>query len=151
MNAVLLAIAAGLCWAVGELCTKMVLSTGRIGPITCVTVRCAVALPIMLAVYWLMVPVMKTEPRDWMGAPNDVLLKLILGSGVVAGALALALFYGALKVGDLSVVKPIAFTVAPAAAVVLSWLVMKEAVDVRKVIGVVLVLAGVVMIATVRK
>ncbi len=146
-----MAVAAGLCWAVGELCTKMVLASGRIGPITSVTVRCAVALPVMLAVYWVMVPVMKTEPRDWTSAPPDILAKLILGSGVVAGALALALFYGALKIGDLSVVKPIAFTVAPAAAVLLAWLVLKETVDVRKLVGVGLVLAGVALIASAKR
>jgi uncharacterized membrane protein len=49
MKAVLIAAAAGLCWGVGELFTKMVLHTGKIGPLTAIAVRSTVALPILWA------------------------------------------------------------------------------------------------------
>lgn len=151
MPAILLAVAAGLCWAVGELCTKMVLSSGQIGPITAVTVRCAVALPIMLLVYLLAVPVLKTEPTGWMSAKSDILVKLIVGSGVIAGAAALVFFYWGLKVGELSTVKPVAFTVAPAVAVLLAWGFLGEVPTTKKLVGVALVLVGVAIIASSRK
>ena len=35
---ILLAIAAGLCWGIGELCTKSVLQGHRIGPLTAIPV-----------------------------------------------------------------------------------------------------------------
>ena len=47
MKAILLAVTAGLCWGVGELCTKSVLHGGRIGPLTAIAVRSTVALPLL--------------------------------------------------------------------------------------------------------
>ncbi len=151
MKAVILAVLAGLCWATGELCTKLVLDSKEVGPITAVTVRCVVAMPIMLLVYMIAVPMMKSEPTEWMKAPPGVLWKLVLGSGVVAGALALVFFYSGLKAGEISVVKPIAFTVAPAAAVLLGWWILGEKPSAQKLAGVACVLIGVVLIATAKK
>ncbi|MBM4062891.1 MAG: hypothetical protein FJ265_17620, partial [Planctomycetes bacterium] len=58
MQAILLAIAAGLCWGVGELCTKSVLHGHKIGPLTAIAVRSTLALPVLwlawyAAVHWL--------------------------------------------------------------------------------------------------
>lgn len=47
MNAIILAIGAGLCWGIGEVFTKSVLHTGKVGPITAITVRSTVALPVI--------------------------------------------------------------------------------------------------------
>ena len=46
MKAMTLAILAGCCWGVGELCTKSVLHTGKIGPLTAIAFRSAIALPV---------------------------------------------------------------------------------------------------------
>ena len=36
MKAVLFALAAGLCWGIGEVCTKSVLHSGKVGPLTAI-------------------------------------------------------------------------------------------------------------------
>lgn len=148
MKAILLALGAGLCWGVGEVCTRAVLHTGKVGPITAVTVRSAVALPIMAAVWLLVTRVVRapSEPPGLLQAGSRTLSLLVLGSGVVAGAAAMLLFYGALSVGEVSRIKPIAFATAPAVAVLLGWLVLGESMDARKAIAVLLILSGVVLL-----
>ena len=74
--------------------------------------------------------------------------KVILGSGIVAGALAMVCFYSALSLGEVSVVKPIAFSIAPAVGVLLGWLVLGEEMNLRKAIAVTLILAGVLVLTT---
>lgn len=146
MNAILLAIGAGLCWGVGELFTKSVLHTHKVGPLTAIAVRSTVALPVIwlawaVAMYWL-----KIEPRDWMKAGTPTLLKLTLGSGLVAGAIAMICFYGALHLGEIGRIKPIAFALAPAVAVLLGWLILHEPMTVKKGAGVAMILLGVVVL-----
>lgn len=148
MLPILLAIAAGVCWGVGEFFTKQVLRSGQIGPLTAVAVRTAIALPLVWVAYFVFAVRMKTEPTNWLHADTSVLLKLVLGSGLAAGALGLLCFYGALKVGELSTVKPIAFTLAPAIAVLLGTLILHEPLTAKKLGGIACVLVGVVLIAT---
>ena len=69
-----------------------------------------------------------------------------IGSGLVAGAGGMICFYGALSLGDISQVKPVAFTVAPALATVLGWLLLGEAMTLRKALAVALILAGVILL-----
>lgn len=145
MKAVILAVLAGLGWGVGEFFTKQVLHTGRIGPLTAIAVRSTVALPVLWIVY-LVASQMRLEPRDWTGADAGTLAKLILGSGLTAGAFAMACFYGALHAGPISQVKPIAFTLAPVTAVLLGWLVLGEPMSVRKALAVALIVAGVLLL-----
>jgi bacterial/archaeal transporter family protein len=146
MKAAIFAILAGLCWAVGEFFTKQVLHTGRIGPITAVTIRSTVALPVMWLVYWVIVHVQHVEPRDWMEADRWTLTKLILGSGLVAGAGGMIFFYASLHLGPISRVKPIAFTLAPAVAVLLGWMFLHEPLTAKKAAALVLILFGVVLL-----
>ena len=73
-----------------------------------------------------------------------------MGSGLLAGAIGIIFFYVALSVGDLSVVKPVAFAVAPLVAVLLGWLVLGESMDLRKVAAVLLIVAGVVLLSVQR-
>ncbi|MCB9845482.1 MAG: DMT family transporter [Phycisphaeraceae bacterium] len=146
MKGVLLALGAGLCWGVGELCTKSVLHTHKVGPITAITVRSTVALPVLWLAYAIAVHWLEAEPREWMRAGAPTILKLVLGSGLVAGAAAMVLFYAALHVGEISRIKPIAFATAPAVAVVLGWLVLRESMTLAKAIGVLLILSGVVVL-----
>jgi bacterial/archaeal transporter family protein len=149
MNAILLAVAAGLCWGIGELFTKSVLHTGKVGPLTAIAVRSTVALPVIWLAYALAVHhwQLKSEPRNWLQADAATLAKLMLGSGLVAGAGGMICFYVAISLGEISKVKPIAFTVAPTVAVVLAWLVLGEPLTLRKALGVALVVAGVALIA----
>ena len=153
MKAILLALGAGLCWGIGELCTRAVLHTGKVGPLTAIAVRSAVALPIIVAAWLIAQRVLHapSEPRDWASAGTRPMALLILGSGVVAGAAAMILFYSALSIGEISRIKPVAFAVAPATAVVLGWLVLGEAMTARKALAVGLILAGVVLLTAAPK
>jgi len=146
MKAVIFALLTGVCWGVGELFTKMVLQSGRIGPMTALAVRASVALPLILIAAAIPLYVTRTEPRDWMHAPPRIMASLVFGSGLLAGGLALIFFFVALKAGELSLVKPIAFCVAPAIAVLLGWLVLGEPMTARKAIAVILILAGVILL-----
>ncbi len=147
MKAVLMAVLAGLCWGVGEVCTKSVLHTHKIGPVTAIAVRSTVALPFLWAAWLVAVRGLGAEPRGWwtaLGAGDR--LKLILGSGLVAGAAAMIFFYAALNLADISIVKPVAFTLAPAIAVLLGWLALGETMTWRKAIAVLMILAGVALL-----
>ena len=146
-KSILFAILAGLCWGVGEVFTKSVLHTGKIGPVTAIAVRSTIALPVLWIVYFLWVQRMNHEPTNWLtGAGGAALWKLILGSGLIAGAGGMIFFYLALSTGEISRIKPIAFTIAPCVAVLLGWVALGEAMTVRKGIAVVMVLAGVVLL-----
>lgn len=146
MKAILLAVAAGLCWGVGELFTKSVLHTHKIGPITAIAVRSTVALPVLWIAYFIAVRVAKAEPADWYRADTPTLLKLVLGSGLVAGAAAMIFFYAALNYGEISRVKPIAFALAPAVASVLAFTFLHEPLTAKKALGIAAILGGVVLL-----
>jgi len=147
MNAILLAIAAGLCWGVGELFTKSALHTRQIGPLAAIALRSTVALPLLWLAYAAATRFMNLERSDWVhAAAPSTLWKVTLGSGLVAGALGMICFYSALNLAEVSRVKPIAFSVAPATAVLLGWLVLREPMTVSKAAGVALILAGVVLL-----
>ncbi|MGE3108248.1 MAG: EamA family transporter [Phycisphaerales bacterium] len=153
MNAVVLAIFAGLFWGVGELCTKWVLHTKQVGPITAVTVRSVVALPAILMAYIVAVHVLKLrqEPATWYRADARTLWTLVIGSGLCAGAAALICFYAALNLGEISRIKPIAFTIAPATAVLLGYLLLGEAMSARRWIAVAMILGGVLLLTSAPK
>ncbi len=150
MKPILFAVAAGVCWGVGEVCTRSALHAGKVGPIGAITVRSLVAIPLLVLVYWLMTrgaAGLRVEPSV-AGADGATWTKLVLGSGIVAGGLAMVCFYTALSLGEVSVVKPIAFSIAPAVGVLLGWLVLGESMDARKVLAVGLIVAGVVVLTT---
>lgn len=138
-----LAIGAGLCWGIGELFTKSVLHTGKIGPVTAIAVRSTVALPVLWTVWYFVVQRAGAEPKDWFKADTVTLLKLVLGSGVIAGAAGMLCFYGALHLGPISRVKPVAFALAPAVAVVLAAAFLHEPLGAKKLVAVCLILAGI--------
>lgn len=155
MQAILFGVLAGVAWGVGELCTKLVLKTGQVGPISAIMVRTLVALPILVVVWvgatrgWLdFVGVHASREPAWWRADARTLLLLVLGSGISAGALGVGFFYLGIAVGDLSKVKPIAFTLAPAIAVVLAWLILGEPISMRKIGAIAMVLGGVVLLTT---
>lgn len=155
MQAILFGVLAGVAWGVGELCTKLVLKSGQVGPVSAIMVRTAVALPILVlawvaATRGMLEPIGVHASREpaWWRAETRTLLLLLLGSGLCAGALGVGFFYLGIAVGDLSKVKPIAFSLAPAIAVVLAWLIIGEPMSARKIVSVVMILAGVVLLTT---
>ena len=75
-------------------------------------------------------------------------LLLLGGSGVIAGAMAMIAFYISISMGEVSKMKPIAFSVAPATAVILGAAFIHEPLTVRKVVAVAIILTGVVLLST---
>lgn len=146
---VLFAVLAGLCWGVGEVCARSVLHGGKVGPFMAVAVRSSIALPL---IWMAFVAANRVAPagagrglgqldaREWA--------LLAVGSGVIAGAAAMICFYVSISLGEVSRMKPIAFTVAPVAAVLLGALFLGEALTPRKLIAVAFVVAGVLLLAT---
>jgi uncharacterized membrane protein len=148
MKALTFATLAGFCWGIGEVCTKSALHTKQIGPMAVLAIRCATALPPALLVYLLASHWFKFEPSAWEGVSASTWLKLLLGSGLLAGFGGAFFFYLGLKYGDISRVKPVAFALAPAIAVLLGWFLLGEEVTVKRLLGVALVLAGVVLLTS---
>lgn len=146
MKAIIFAVLAGLCWGVGEIFTKSVLHSKQVGPMTAVAVRTLVALPVIMIAATLALYRFRTEPQNWPQADGAVLAKLIVGSGFVAGAAALIFFYLALHFGEISRVKPIAFALAPATAVMIGWLILHEPMTIKKGAGIACILAGVLLL-----
>ncbi len=145
MWAIICAIGAGLCWGVGELMTKAVLHTKEIGPITLVALRTALALPILIAAQLIAVRLSPAEPADWHARLSGATwAKATLGTGLLAGAAALVLFYVALSLGEISRVKPISFGVAPLTAALLAVVFLGEPMTARKAAGVACVIVGIV-------
>lgn len=151
MVAIVFAVLAGLCWGVGEVFTKSVLHSKQIGPITAIALRSTIALPVMWAVWAALVAGRKMEPVKFWHADTSTLLKLFLGSGLIAGAGGMLCFYLALSFGEVSRVKPIAFSLAPAIAVMLGVVFLHESFDWRKASGVLLIIAGVIVLATAQR
>lgn len=151
MKAILFAVLAGLCWGVGEIFTKSALNTKTVGPMTALMVRSAVTLIPAAAAYVLAVHVWRwpSEPADWAGkAPLSVWLKLVLGSGLLVGFLGVFFFYYGLSIpgGDISLLRPIAFGLAPAIAVILGWAMLGEKITVTKAVACAMIIGGIVML-----
>ncbi len=149
MPAIIFAVIAGLCWGIGEVCAKAVLHTGKIGPFAAVAIRTSLALPIIWIAYWI---AHKAAPQSAGKALTRLDTKewvlLLLGSGVIAGAFAMIAFYISISMGEVSRMKPIAFSVAPASAVLLGALFLNEPLTPRKLLALTLILTGVVLLGT---
>ncbi|MBL9031543.1 MAG: EamA family transporter [Phycisphaerae bacterium] len=149
MKPVLFAILAGLCWGVGEIFTKAALNSRQVGPMAAFLVRALVTLPLALAAYLLASRFWSTEvANDFRAMTGPVWAKLILGSGVLAGFAGVFFFYAGLAMpgGDISRLRPIAFSLAPASAVLLGWLMLGEPLTPRKLLAVALILLGIVLL-----
>lgn len=150
MNAILCAVLAGLCWGVGEIFTKSAINSREVGPFGAVLIRAAVTLPLallgLLAAQWLL----QTEPTAWWRGMRSVTwLKLIFGSGLLAGFGGVFFFYLGLALpgGDISKLRPIAFGLAPATAVLLGWWFLGERITLFKMGAIVLIVSGIFMLA----
>ncbi len=150
MQAILCAILAGLCWGVGEIFTKSAINTKEIGPLGSVLVRAAVTLPLALIGFYVAHALLKTEHQAWWREMRtSTWLKVIFGSGVLAGFAGVFFFYIGLSLpgGDISKLRPIAFALAPATAVFLGWWFLGEAMTIRKGVAVVLIVVGIGLLA----
>jgi uncharacterized membrane protein len=150
MLAIVCAVLAGLCWGVGEIFTKAAINTREIGPMGAVLVRAAVTLPLALAAFGMAHWGIGSESQAfWRTASTSTWVKLVVGSGLLAGFAGVFFFYLGLALpgGDISVLRPIAFALAPATAVLLGWWLLGEPMTLRKTLAVILILTGIVLLA----
>ncbi|MDX2132944.1 MAG: EamA family transporter [Planctomycetota bacterium] len=146
-KAILFAILAGLCWGVGEIGTKAALNSRQVGPMGATLVRALVTVVPVVIAYLAATRWTTHEPAGWVrSASVSTWLYLIIGSGLLAGFGGVFFFYTGLRTGDISILRPIAFGVAPLTAVLLGWWFLGEAMTVRKAIAVVLIVAGIVVL-----
>jgi uncharacterized membrane protein len=149
-KAILFAVIAGLCWGVGEIGTKAALNSRQVGPMTAVLVRSLVTILPTLIAYLVATEVWRSEPGQWYAqASGRTWAYLIVGSGLLAGFAGVFFFYLGLGTpgGDISLLRPIAFGIAPATAVFLGWWWLGEPLTARKLLAVVFIVTGIVLLA----
>jgi drug/metabolite transporter (DMT)-like permease len=148
-RAILFAVLAGLCWGVGEIGTKAALNSRHVGPMTAAFIRAAVSLLPTLAACLLATRLWHAEPANWWHMPGRVWAQVVVGSGLLAGFAGVFFFYLGLGSpgGDISLLRPIAFALAPAVAVLLGWVLLGEPMTARKALAVTLIVVGIALLA----
>ena len=140
MKPQLFALLTAIAWGVGGYFEKKGLHLGNLSPQVGITIRTAVALIILGVVSY---PQWKTIPQ----AGSKALLYMIIGGGVVAGAVGMLSFYVAIKGAPLSQVMPIAFT-SPLFGALMGLIFAGEPLTARTVIGMLLTVGGIALLST---
>lgn len=138
MKPQLLALVAAAAWGVGGYFEKKGLQAGHLSAQMGITIRTAVALAILGA----------ASASQWKALPQagaKPILMMALGGGVLAGAIGMLCFYGALKGAPLGRVMPIAFT-SPLFGVIMGVWLGGETPGAREIAGVVLTVGGIVLL-----
>ncbi len=138
MNPQLLALLTAMAWGIGGYFEKKGLHLGNLTPQAGITIRTAVALLILSAVSF---PQWKTIPQ----AGPKALTMMVLGGGVVAGAVGMLCFYAALKGAPLGKVMPIAFT-SPLFGAMMGLAFGGEPLTWQTAIGTLMTIGGIVLL-----
>jgi transporter family protein len=138
MKPQLLALVAAVAWGIGGYFEKKGLQMGNLSAPMGITLRTAVALAILGAVS---LPQWKTLPQ----AGTKPLMMMVLGGGVLAGAVGMLCFYAALKGAPLGRVMPIAFT-SPLFGVIMGVWLGGETLGARELVGMLLTTGGIVLL-----
>jgi transporter family protein len=139
MKPQLLALLTAAAWGIGGYFEKKGLHLGHLSPQLGITIRTAVALIILGVISF---PQWKTIPQ----AGPKALVLMILGGGVVAGAIGMLCFYAALKGAPLTQVMPIAFT-SPFFGALMAVIFGGEPLTAKTVIGMALTIAGIIVLS----
>jgi transporter family protein len=138
MKPQLFALLTAIAWGVGGYFEKKGLHLGNLSPTMGITIRTAVAVVILGIASF---PQWKTLPQ----AGPKALLYMIIGGGVVAGALGMLCFYTAIKGAPLNKVMPIAFT-SPLFGALMGPIFATEPLTAKTVIGMLLTISGIVVL-----
>ena len=139
MKPQLFALLTAICWGVGGFFEKKGLHLGNLSPTMGITIRTAVALIILgVASYtqW------KTIPQ----AGTKAILYMVIGGGIVAGAVGMLCFYTALKGAPLTKVMPIAFT-SPLFGALMGLMLGGEPLTLKTVVGMLLTVGGIIVLS----
>ncbi len=140
MNPQLLALFTAMAWGIGGYFEKKGLHLGGLSPQVGITIRTAVALVILGIASF---PQWKTISQ----AGPKALTMMVLGGGVVAGAVGMLCFYAAIKGAPLNQVMPIAFT-SPLFGALMGILLGGEPLTWKIAIGTLLTIGGIVVLTT---
>ena len=138
MKPQLFALLTAIAWGVGGYFEKKGLHLGNLSPQMGITIRTAIALIILGAVSF---PQWKTLTQ----AGPKAILYIVIGGGVVAGAVGMLCFYTAIKGAPLTKVMPIAFT-SPLFGALMGILLGGEPLTVKTVVGMLLTIGGIVVL-----
>ena len=138
MKPQLFALLTAAAWGIGGYFEKKGLHLGNLSPQMGITIRTAVALVILAAASF---PQWKTLPQ----AGSRALLMMVVGGGVVAGAVGMLCFYTALKGAPLNRVMPIAFT-SPLFGALMGLLLGGEPLTLKTAAGMLLTIGGIVLL-----
>jgi len=138
MKPQLFALLTAICWGVGGYFEKKGLHLGNLSPTMGITIRTLVALLILGIASF---PQWKTL----LQAGTKALLYMIIGGGVVAGAVGMLCFYTAIKGAPLTKVMPIAFT-SPLFGALMGLMMGGEPLTLKTVIGTLLTIAGIIVL-----
>jgi len=138
INPQLLALFTAMAWGIGGFFEKKGLHLGNLSPQMGITIRTAVAFLVLGLVSY---PEWKTLPQ----AGSKALLMMVLGGGVVAGAVGMLCFYAAIKGAPLGSVMPIAFT-SPLFGALMGLAAGTESFTPKIIIGMLLTISGIVVL-----
>ena len=133
-----LALLTALAWGIGGYFEKKGLHLGHLSPQVGITIRTAVALVILAMVSF---PQWKTVPQ----APARALTYMVVGGGIVAGAVGMLCFYAAIKGAPLSRVMPIAFT-SPLFGALMGIFLGGEPLTAKTILGMLLTVGGIILL-----
>jgi len=138
MNPQFLALLAAMAWGIGGYFEKKALHLGGLSPQMGITLRTATALVILGAISF---PQWKSLPQ----AGTKAIWMMVIGGGLVAGALGTLCYFAALNGAPLSKVMPIAFT-SPLFGALMGIIFGAEPLSLKTAIGGLLTLAGIVVL-----
>jgi len=132
------ALLTAMAWGIGGYFEKKGLHLGGLSPQMGITIRTAVALIILGIVSF---PQWKKLPE----AGPKSLLMMVVGGGIVAGAIGMLCFYTALKGAPLNRVMPIAFT-SPLFGALMGIILGGDPLTLKTGIGMLLTIAGIIVL-----
>jgi len=138
MKPQLFALFTAICWGVGGYFEKKGLHLGNLSPTLGITIRTGVALIILAIASY---PQWKTLPQ----AGPKALLYMVIGGGVVAGAVGMLCFYTAIKGAPLTKVMPIAFT-SPLFGALMGLAFGGEPLTIKTVLGLIMTVGGIALL-----
>jgi transporter family protein len=138
MKPELFALLTAICWGVGGYFEKKGLHIGNLSPQMGITIRTCIAFIILAIVSF---PQWRTVTQ----AGSKALLYMIIGGGVVAGAVGMLCFYTAIKGAPLTRIMPIAFT-SPLFGALMGVMFNGEPLTIKTVAGMILTVGGIVLL-----
>jgi transporter family protein len=134
----ILALFTAMAWGIGGYFEKKGLHMGNLSPQLGITIRTAVAFLILGTVSF-------PQWKSVLQAPAKAIWYMVIGGGVVAGAVGMLCFYAALKGAPLNRVMPIAFT-SPLFGALMGVILGGEVLTAKTIIGILLTIGGIILI-----